>query len=203
MADVQFVLFDMDNVLCDYDFSERLRLLEALTGIDAAGIDAAIFKSGFEDKADLGQFGPGPYVEEISRLLGVEMDAETWLSARAQAMTPWPEMFALVRRVKARRPVALLSNNGWLLRQNIGRILPELTDIFADKLYFSAEIGQGKESPAAFAPLLGLLGWTAAETLFVDDSPVYIAAAETAGLQTHLFTDLEMLRADLAGRELL
>lgn len=198
MADVRYLLFDMDNVLCDYDRAERLRILEDATGVAAADIDAQIFQSGFEDKADLGHYGPGPYVEEISRLLDVDMDAETWLAARSRAMTPWPEMLALARDMKTRRPVALLSNNSWLLRENIGRILPELPEIFAGNLYFSAEIGLGKETPDVFAPLLGLLGWTAAETLFIDDSPDYIASAAAAGLQTHLFTGADDLRGTLA-----
>ena len=197
MAAVQTLLFDMDGVFCDYDFAERLRLLEEITGIAAADIEARIFTSGFEDKADWGQFGPGPYVDEVARLLGVEMDAETWLTARARAMTPYPAMFELARALKQRYPLALLSNNGWLLRNNIGRILPDLPEIFEDRLYFSAELGHGKESPGCFAPLLSLLGWDAATTLFIDDSPIYVRAATEAGLQTHLFTTPDTLRAAL------
>ncbi len=191
MTAVRTLLFDMDGVFCDYDFALRLANLEAITGVAAETIDATIFQSGFEDKADLGQFSAAAYMEEVARLLGTEMDAETWLTARSQAMTPYEEMFELVRELKRRYPMALLSNNGWLLRQNISRILPELPEIFGENLYFSAEIGSGKETPACFGPLLGMLGWQASTTLFIDDSPAYIAAAQTAGLQTHLFTQPE------------
>lgn len=194
MKPIKTILFDMDGVFCDYDVAARLAYLEHVTGLPGAEIDAKIFKSDFEDKADWGQFGAAAYVEEIARLLSIDMDAETWLTARAQAMTPYPEMFELARALRARYPVALLSNNGWLLRQNIGRILPELPEVFENQLYFSAEIGGGKESPATFGPLLAMLGWQADNTLFIDDSPVYIAAAHDAGLQTHHFTDIASFR---------
>lgn len=197
MAKIETLLFDMDGVFCAYDYAHRLKLLEDWTGVAAADIEARVFKSGFEDDADWGQYGADAYIEEVSRLLGAPMDAETWLLARAQSMTPYPETAAMARQLKDRYPVAMLSNNGWLLRQNIGRILPDIPEIFDQFLFFSAEIGGGKENPATFGPFLTMLGWSPASTLFIDDSPVYLRAAENAGLQTYLFTTPEALSADL------
>lgn len=197
MAEIKTLLFDMDGVFCAYDFGRRLRLLEEWTGVPAADIDAWIFKSGFEGAADRGQYGANAYVEEIARLLGAPMDADTWLLARSRSMTPYPETAEAARRLKGRYRLAMLSNNGWLLRRNIGRILPEVPEIFGEFLFFSAEIGAGKETPATFGPLLAMLGWSPASTLFIDDSPIYVSAAQEAGLQTYLFTTPEAFTADL------
>ena len=88
MPRITSILFDMDGVLCDYDFDGRLKALEAAIGIPAAEIDAKIFKSGFEDAADLGQYGAPGYMEEVARLLDADVDAGTWLAARADAAPP-------------------------------------------------------------------------------------------------------------------
>ncbi|MDP6895450.1 MAG: hypothetical protein QF510_00560 [Rhodospirillales bacterium] len=197
MAAIRTLLFDMDGVFCDYDFRHRLTLLEEWTGVSAAEIDRLIFKSGFEDAADWGHYGSDAYIEEVARLLGVPMEAETWLLARAQAMTPYRETATIARRLKDRYPMALLSNNGWLLRENISRILTDLPEIFGSMLFFSAETGASKENATSFAPLITILGWQATTTLFIDDNPVYTAAAAEAGLQTYQFTDPNAFAADL------
>ncbi|MEK9724976.1 MAG: HAD family phosphatase [Rhodospirillaceae bacterium] len=203
MTTVRSVLFDMDGVFFDYDFAARFAALGISTGVAAAEIEARIFKSGYEDDADWGRIDADAYLTGIAERLDAEVDAETWLAARAGAMTPYPEMFALARRLKAQLPVALLSNNGWLLRANIARLHPDLDALFAPHLYFSAELGGGKEDPATFGPLLDRLGWTPGTTLFVDDSPEYIAAAGAAGLRTHLFAGVDGFRAALADLGLL
>ena len=187
----------MDGVFCHYDFRYHLTLLEEWTGVSAAEIDQRIFKSGFEYAANRGHYGGDAYIDEIARLLEFPIDAETWLLARAQAMTPYPKTAAIARRLKDHYPMALLSNNGWLLRENISRILPELPEIFERRLFFSAETGASKEKATSFATLITMLGWQATTTLFIDDNPLYTAAAAEAGLQTYQFTDPNAFAADL------
>ena len=197
MALTKTLLFGMDGVFCDYDFGHHLTLLEGWTGVSAAEIEQSIFKSGFEDAANLGHYGGNAYIEEVARLLGVPMEAETWLLARAQAMTPHPEIATIAQRLKKRYPMALLSNNGWLLRENISRILPVLSEIFGTMLFFSAETGASKEKATSFDTLIAILGWQTATTLFIDDNPLFIAAAAKAGLQTYQYTDPTVFAADL------
>ena len=197
MATIKTLLFDMDGVCCHYDFQYHLTLLEEWTGVLAAEIDQRIFKSGFEDAANRGLYGGDAYIDEIARLLEFPIDAETWLLARAQAMTPYPKTAAIARRLKDRYPMALLSNNGWLLRENISRILPELPELFGSRLFFSAETGANKEKASSFAPMINMLGWQAGTTLLIDVNPANTAAAAKAGLQTYHFCSPIAFAADL------
>ena len=197
MATIKTLLFDMDGVFCHYDFRYHLTLLEEWTGVSAAEIDQRIFKSGFEDAANRGHYGGDAYIDEIARLLEFPIDAETWLLARAQAMTPYPKTTAIARRLKDRYPMALLSNNGWLLRENISRILPELPELFESRLFFSAETGANKEKASSFAPMINMLGWQAGTTLLIDVNPANTAAAAKAGLQTYHFSSPIAFAADL------
>ncbi|MBT5514736.1 MAG: HAD family phosphatase [Rhodospirillaceae bacterium] len=203
MPRITSILFDMDGVLCDYDFDGRLKALEAAIGIPAAEIDAKIFKSGFEDAADLGQYGAPGYMEEVARLLDADVDAGTWLAARADAMTPNLEMLDLARDLKTRTDIAMFSNNGWQLREALGDIFPELTAIFGTHIYFSAEVGAGKQHTETFHPFLTQLGWSVETTLFVDDNEGYIAAARAAGVESHLFEGAEGFKTALVAHSLL
>ena len=191
-------LFDMDGVLCDYDFAGRLDRLETALGIAAAEIEAKIFKSGFEDEADLGVYDSTDYLTEISRRLGVRVDRQAWLDARAGAMTPNPEMLNLVGDIMKDHDVALMTNNGALLAEAIDDIFPALRELFGAQLVFSSDVGASKEDAGTFPLLMARFGWTAETTLFIDDSETYIAAGRDAGLRTHLFRDYAGLRAALA-----
>ena len=61
----------------------------------------------------------------------------------------------------------------------------------------SGEERVAKPDPAIFAVLVRRHGLDPARTVFVDDSPVNVEAAEAAGLPGLLFTDAASLRADL------
>ena len=187
----------MDDVVCSYDLAGRLQRLETLTGIPASEIRAKIFDSGFKDTADGGAYAASEYLDEISAILGVTIDREAWVKTRAETTVPKPDMLALARAANERCEIALLSNNCWLMAETLPHMLPEIVDVFESNVFVSAQIGASKTSPNAFTTLLPMLNWHPETTLFVDGFPDYLKSARSAGLQTHLFTDIEPLREDL------
>ncbi len=193
------VIFDMDDVLCTYDFPERLRLLATSTGLTAEHIEAAVWTSGFEDEADRGIYDADAYLAECARRLGVFVSRSQWLAARAAAMTPNFEVLDLARDLAQRMPTALLTNNGLLLMEAIDDIFPEAPAIFGEHTYFSAGLGLSKPDPAAFQAVTARLGVEPTDALFIDDLPHYIEGAKKAGLHTHHFTGIEALRRALRG----
>lgn len=203
MTAIDAVLFDMDGVLYAYDFENRLTLLEAALDVPAATIRARVFEAGIEDGADAGALSTDAYIAAISDALGVEVRLGQWLAARKWAMAPDPAMIDLAGRLKARVPVAMLTNNGTMLAEHIAELAPELPPLFGDNLFVSAVFGGGKEDPATFSRLLDRLGWRADRTLFVDDNEDYVAAATRAGLITHHFSGLDALVSALVAAGLL
>ncbi|MCL2228765.1 MAG: HAD-IA family hydrolase [Firmicutes bacterium] len=67
-----------------------------------------------------------------------------------------------------------------------------------DKIIWSHEIGQIKVDDGTFDKVLKMIGATAQNVLFIDDSPANIQKAKQIGIQTILFTS-----ADKLGQELL
>ena len=197
MTAVRSVLFDMDGVLYAYDRTHRLELLEGALDVPAATIKAKVFDGGIEDAHDLGQLSTDDYMAAIADALGVSLRLGQWVAARKWAMAPEPAMLDLAKQLGSRAEIALMTNNGQFMADAIDEVAPELRGIFGAHIYFSGTLGMGKEHTPTFPKLMTMLGWDAASTLFVDNSPVYIAAADAAGVNTHLFEDIDGLRARL------
>jgi glucose-1-phosphatase len=197
MASIETVLFDMDGVVSRYDFTRRLAVLATATGVPPAEIEKRIFDSGFDARADDGAYTAEEYMAEFSRLLGVPVYPESWLEARRAGMTPDLDVLALVREVSARAAIALLTNNGPVLRTHLAEVAPEIAATFGSRAFFSCQFGTGKTSPSVFALVLAEIGAQPGTTLFVDDSAEYTHNAAAAGLRVHHFRGIDALRVEL------
>lgn len=194
---IRTVVFDMDGVLCVYDFQARLAHMARSTGVAAETIDAAIFRSGFDGLADQGRFDADDYLREFNDRIGAPISRADWLAARAASMRPDRDMLTLARRLGQRQQTAMLTNNGPVLREGLAEVFPEALALFGPRAFFSCAFGCGKEDTAVFAALLARLEAVPGETLFIDDSADYVANAHEAGLVAHHFTGIAGLRARL------
>jgi putative hydrolase of the HAD superfamily len=187
MGMIDAVVFDMDEVLCRYRIERRLALLASWSGRTPDAIHAAIWRSGFEDAAEAGAFTADAYLREFGERMGYPLSGAQWLAARRAAMEPDEAVLAIARRLAARRPVAMFTNNPLLLKRHIAEVFPAVAEIFGERAIFSAELGRRKPDPEAFRRLAGRLGVQPARVLFFDDFPDYVAGAREAGLMAYRF----------------
>ena len=188
----------MDGVLCRYRLDVRLEYLSRLCGRTANEIRAAIWTSGFEDRADAGELSAEAYLAGFGERIGMALTREQWVAARRGAMSPDPAMLDLVRRLGAQLPVALLTNNGFLLRETLPALAPELPPLFGNRVFIAAELGARKPDPAVYHRVAERLALPAAALLMVDDNAANATGAVAAGWQGHQFTGVEGLLARLA-----
>jgi len=109
---------------------------------------------------------------------------------------PNPVMVEWVRVLRARGlRTAVISNMsrtvGDYLRRNA-----QWMDLF-DPLCFSGELKMGKPNLAIYRVCLDALGVPAAQTLFIDDLEVNIAAAHAVGMHGIVFRSVDQLQTDL------
>jgi len=195
---IDAVIFDMDGVLCAYDFAARLDHMARLTGCAAPVIRAEVFESGWDERSDSGEIDTALYLAGCAKRLGVPVSPAAWLEARAAAMAVSQDVLAIARDLGKRCPIAVLTNNNRLLAENISDILPQVPEVFGERVYFSAVLGLAKPNPAAYLAVLANLKVTdPGHALFIDNQADYIAGAARAGLKTHLFRDAPALKADL------
>ncbi|MCK7610724.1 HAD family hydrolase [Roseibium sediminicola] len=199
MPSIRFVIFDMDQVLYDYKHPVRLKLLEELTGRPAAEIDAAVWGGPHEDAAEAGTPDTAEgYLAQFAELLDYPIDFDTWCDIRRKMMRARPDVLDLVRQLKATADVALLTNNGMMLKAALPVCAPETIEIFGEKAHVSAEFKLRKPDPAIYRSICAHYGYAPEETAFVDDKAENVRGAEEAGLTGHVYTDVVAFRSFLS-----
>ncbi len=183
-------VFDMDDVLYDYDWRVRMRGITELTGHDLGELRRRWWHDEGEWRAEAGGFADAEaYHAAFAEALGVQISVEDWVANRAGAMTPWPESLAAVRRARELGRVSLLTNNGPLLGAHLATVAPELVELFgAEHLRTSSYYGARKPDPEVFRAMLRAYDADPADVFFTDDLPENVAGAESVGITGHLFT---------------
>jgi putative hydrolase of the HAD superfamily len=201
--DIRLVIFDMDGVLDRYDIDARLEKLAAATGKSAKAIYAAIWESGLEDESDSGRISATKYLEDCSERVGASISRALWIEARRAAMTPNRAVLSLAAALKAKTGIAVLTNNGFLVKETFGEIFPELIPLFGEGLHVAAEFGTKKPDPEVYRRLTARHGVDAREAMMIDDKPENVTGAQSAGLTAHRFESAEGLTEALKRLHLL
>ena len=200
---IGLVIFDLDGVLCDWHPHRRLEFLSQLSGRDSEWIRRTIFDSAFETAAETGAYPTGEaYLAGFNQQLGFALSRQQWVTARQAAMQPRPAMLGLVRALLRHVSVAVLTNNGALLRETLPDLIPDLHALLGQHIHVTCDLGARKPDPTAFLRLLDHYRRLPEESLFIDDSERNVQGARAAGLQGLLFTGepdlIEQLKARFA-----
>lgn len=190
-------VFDMDEVLYDYDWHTRMAGLSELTGVDFAELRRRWWHEDGEWAAEAGRWPDGAsYLAAWREAVGVHVDVDVWLENRAAAMRPRPPAIASAARAAELGNVTLLTNNGPLIGENLATVAPDLVPIFGSQhLRASAHYGARKPDPQVFSRVLDEYRTQASEVFFVDDMPENVAGARSVGITAHLYRDAEGLLA--------
>lgn len=197
------VLFDMDDVLCDYSRPTRAAHLARLAGTTAEAVLQAIWGSGFEALGETGALDADAYLRGFGERIGYPLTLGEWLDARRGSMTPRPDVLDLVRQVRGRARVAVLTNNTTLVADHADHLFPELRPLFGRHIYASAGLKTAKPDPMCYRQCLSMLDAAPSDVLFVDDLPQNVAGAEAAGLSAHRYASPEALARALRTHGLL
>lgn len=200
---IDLVLFDLDDVLVDYDHGIRCRTLGQRVGRDADAVHRALFGSGLEFEADLGRIDPNGVASALSEALDVPVTLEDCVIARAASMRERPALRATVEILARHRRLAILTNNGMLVRDHFPTLCPIFAPYFLGHVHCSAMYGVGKPAPEIFLRCADALDVAPDSVLFIDDKVENAAGAERAGMLGHHYRDPATLRAFLARLDLL
>jgi HAD superfamily hydrolase (TIGR01509 family) len=195
------VLFDLDGVLAHYDHGPRLRTLAERSGASFEAVATELFDSGLERAADLGDYDAEGQMQELSRRLGVPLSVQDGIAARAASMRADEAVLDLAGAL--RTEVAILTNNGLLLRDHLPEICPPLFPRFANRVFCSAQFRLAKPDPEIYRRCVAALGFAPEQTLFIDDKAANAEGARSAGLMAFHFRHAEGLRAELLALNLL
>jgi HAD superfamily hydrolase (TIGR01509 family) len=183
-------IFDMDDVLYDYDYVGRMAGLTGLTGLSFAELRERWWHDTGETAAEAGAFATSDdYLDAFTAALGTTVSEADWVRIRGSAMTPLPDSISAVVRAKELGQVTLLTNNGPVTAKHLSTLAPALAPIFGDHLFTSSDYGARKPDPLVFEAVLSRYGIPAERAFFADDLEVNVAGARSVGITAHRYVD--------------
>jgi HAD superfamily hydrolase (TIGR01509 family) len=182
-------IFDMDDVLYDYDWRQRMAGMTEVTGFDLGELRRRWWHNDGEWAAEAGAFRTGAhYLAAFEKAMGMPVDETEFVRIRGEAMTVWPESLAAVSRAKELGHVTLLTNNGALIHENLRTVAPELVDLFGEHLFASSFYGARKPDATVFERVLESYSAEPTTTFFADDMQINVEGAASLGITAHHFT---------------
>ncbi|MDH2351509.1 HAD family phosphatase [Bradyrhizobium sp. SSUT112] len=200
---IKLVLFDMDNVLCEYDRGKRVACLAELAGATSDFVHKAIWESGFELLGDSGTLDAADYLRGFGGCIGYPLSLDEWVEARRRSMQVDRAMLEIAGSLRKTVDIAVLTNNTTLVADHIDTLLPDLRPLFGSRIYTSAQFKAAKPDPRCYRLCLSELNVRPESVLFVDDLAANVAGAREAGLFAHHHTSVETFRQALSEHGLL
>jgi putative hydrolase of the HAD superfamily len=195
---IHTLILDLGGVLIDVDYRATARHFE---GLGVAGFDRLYSKAkqtDLFDRFETGALSPQGFRDEVRVLLGAALsDAEIDAGWNAMLGTIPPQRIALVRALKQRYQLLLLSNTNAIHVPAFEAIIARdlgITDFkgLFHGAYYSCALGMRKPDAAIYRHVLALHGADPARTLFIDDSIQHVIGARAAGLRAeHLQLEQE------------
>jgi putative hydrolase of the HAD superfamily len=188
---------DLDGVIRIWDPSNDEHA-EQRAQLPAGAIKRAAFAPDLLTQAITGRITDDEWRRRAERRLQSQFpDADVTSAVAAWSASPGKidaAVLDLVRACRATVPVVLVTNATSRLVQDLECL--GIAEEF-DHIVNSSSIGCSKPQPQVFCHALGLVGAPPAQALFVDDTEGHVAAATQVGLQGHVHTGHEQLRAVL------
>ena len=190
-------LFDLDGVLRHYDPGYNATV-EADAGLRPGTLYAVAFDVSRLAGAVSGRWTfdewKAAIATELTQHHGVDGPSVAERFFALEAASVDEEVLALVRQVRARVPVGLLTNASSRLAEELESLaLADEVDVVCN----SWELGVAKPDPRVYAIAADRMGCAVTECFFTDDRPENAAAAGRAGMTAHHYTGVDGLREAL------
>jgi HAD superfamily hydrolase (TIGR01509 family) len=178
---IEFVYFDLGNVLLSFDPTVACRNLADRFKITSDEAEAAIYRSGLQARFEQGELSPDRFADSIRQQLGrtdAQMPTAEVLDATSDMFTPIESMRGVLQEVhESGCRVGLLSNTchshwDWILRQKYF-----VTNFSFDVTILSFQVESMKPSEAIYQAAEQASDVPADRLLFLDDRQENVEAA--------------------------
>ena len=193
---IEAILFDFGRVISAPRPSARFREYESQLGIAKGSINQLMFDSPAWRAALVGRMSMQAFWHAIGPSLNLksrmEIDAFRRQYYRDEFVNP--KVLSVIRRLHGIYRLAVLSNHppgidAWLQDWQIHHLF--------DVVVGSGDVGYTKPDPKIYQIALDSLGVRPSDTLFIDDTPGHVRAAEALGMHGIVYVNADRLVSDL------
>jgi putative hydrolase of the HAD superfamily len=193
---IRGIIFDFGNVICSFDIHPFLEGLSRFTSKSITELRSLVNQSmDVATQYESGMVSSDEFYRTIAAKCDLSMPKPEFIRAYCNIFTPVPTTLDLIRKLKPRYKLALLSNTSeWHFERGIKPV-----DIFPlfDAVTLSFEVKALKPSRKIYDDVLHKLNLPPGECAYVDDIREYVDAAERIGIHSVHYTGHEDLLRSL------
>lgn len=199
------LIFDLGGVIIDLDYGKTIAAMSQLAKCDMSQVYTQQRQSSLFTQFEVGAIGSVEFRDGLRSHLDITAsDAEIDSAWNALILSIPPVRIGLIRALRHRYPVFLLSNNNELhltrcyelFDAALGTDQGTLDDQF-DHAYYSHHVGDRKPNASIYQRVIDEQGLDPARTLFVEDTAHNVEGAKAVGLQTlHITNGLQIENLD-------
>ena len=187
---VNWIFFDIGNVLCYLDFNSVWNGFIKECGSPLDKIQNALYDEYLFNGFECGRLSPEKYYRGVMRKMGCSLGYEQFVEIWNSVVVKNDRMFNFVKSLKDHFKILILSNTNVLNASVIDKDIKEISD----KIVYSYEVGYMKPDPEIFRIALHRADETPENILFVDDLIENILSAKHIGFKTYLFDNCDSFK---------
>ena len=189
---IKAVIFDFGNVICTVNNRLFIERISKYTSKTAGELEVLIYREPtLPIEYEKGAMSSDEFFNKVVQLCELKMDKQTFIDAFTDIFEPIETTLALIRKLKGRYKLGLLSNTSeWDYEYGIKPA--EVFGLF-DAVSLSFELKAMKPAEKVYRDVVGKLAVAAQECVFIDDCEVHIKGARRAGLYGIWYTSYEKL----------
>ena len=186
------LIFDIGNVLVDYDHAQTLAAVAASFGVTPDDLHRAYRTVG--EPFGLGQLQPAQVCSYLNQQFEASISLEQFAAAFCAGLTRNDAALAYVDAIQVEGElfVGAISNTNATHVAWLDTHVPELNNF--ELVVMSNEVALLKPDPEIFELALELLDVPASHVLYIDDSAENVATAQSLGIETFVHTNWEATR---------
>jgi len=192
------IVFDLGNTIIRFDHGISARKIATLFNLDSRKVYDTFFDSEITRAFDRGRVSPSQFHKEASRALGIKLPYEDFAKIWSDIFWEDEEAAAIVKSLKGRYRLFLLSNINRLhfeyIEDKFGVI-----QLF-DEIILSFLVGALKPEPPIFEEVVRRAGDDRSAILYIDDREDLVKEASAMGIDSIRFEGASSLREALAER---
>lgn len=178
---VKAVVFDFGNVICRFDNDIFLRKLLPHTRTSFERMKELIYGSDLPRRYEMGRVTSEEFFREVVDRCALSISPDQLVAAFTGIFTPVPSTFGLIKRLKGRYRLGLLSNTNECHYERYFRQV-EVFPLF-DSVTLSFQVGEMKPGERIYRDALDKLQALPAECVFIDDIAEYAEGARRIGMR--------------------
>ena len=198
---IKAVIFDLGNVLIDFDHTISAKRISKFTEMPWQDIFGLFFDSELTGLFEEGKITAQDFFSKVKEILNLKLDYDTFVPI-------WNDIFFLTKHnrfvynlaqdLRKTYKLALLSNINILhfdyFKKNFSIFKP------FHHIILSYEVGLRKPDPLIYKKTLEVLESEPTQVFYTDDRQQLIQGAKELGIHAFVFKDTEQLKKDLRDR---